>query len=234
MPQANDAPAQEPASPYIVSEESETQKFNSVPQTSQEAIDLSVRTRGASKDDAGPSENAMEGSTCSSSAMDESTGSVDDVEDQSYAPEITDQMDYTDDRPEPVVSSSSSASPHETPTPSGQSLGSKSNSPDHQPVDNSRDLNTTAETHFSPEPSIGSDTYEPPEPEETEEIADTPKSASTPPFSPPPPEPVENAKSEHPLPLHQDVEKLISTNQDKQSELLVATQVCRESPPRKF
>ncbi|KAJ9220227.1 hypothetical protein DTO027B5_1259 [Paecilomyces variotii] len=197
----------------------------SVPQTSQEAIELtmSATVEDSPKDADGESEELSDGASSSSgSAMDESVdsprpmsiGQSEPDEDSSNPHIMPPDLPEAPRGLEPVEAETDAqpcprVSPQRPPTPQEHEILNE--------VDQEKTASNIEEVHTSREPSVMSDdVYEPPEPE-PEPNPDIANTVYTPPFSPPPPGSIEPedtvaAPSPHPQPeageeLMQDVQK---------------------------
>ncbi|ODH39095.1 hypothetical protein ACO22_02027 [Paracoccidioides brasiliensis] len=141
-------------------------RFENVPKTSQEAIDMRIPSSKENEEDISPGDMADDGTSCSSSAMDESMGHTEDLfaeeeaqeqleplieKDQSHSSESMVHAVMTDLEEEP---SQTSGSPRPLCTTS-----------ENQAAHFMHQADITDDSMNSRESSVGSDVYEPPEPE---------------------------------------------------------------------
>jgi hypothetical protein len=200
--------------------------FEIVPKTSQEAIDMTAGSFNEPEDAMVLDEVMKEGTTCSSSAMDESMGSTQDSlsrDPTSRTPEAgVEEMQQCGSGS--VKSAAEEVSdwclmPTSEPPRSAEADPYTEVLPRVPGTENSHTVTDLRER------SIGSDAYEPPEPDPALDNFNT---ANTPPFSPAPPCTVELANvNVHSIPLAQNVEALTLNAQD--SMIPVASQTVKVS-----
>ncbi|KAK2786754.1 hypothetical protein FQN53_006230 [Emmonsiellopsis sp. PD_33] len=219
---ANDSMARDhdfAAAPPATTEESAFPGFGTLPRTSQEAIDMNIRPykvaeeRPKSEEDfISPGDIAHDGTTCSSSAMDESMGSTEDEsdEEQEQSPAGPQSVDESLGRsPEPrtdieMMDVDERPAQIEEPVPP----------PDNQyePAPPESRPDSTESSALYRESSVGSDAYEPPEPDLG---AENPDPTDTPPFSPASPNSLKSTDGDLYSPrLTRDVDALTLDSQE--------------------
>ncbi|PGH03129.1 hypothetical protein AJ79_07456 [Helicocarpus griseus UAMH5409] len=193
-----------------------SQRFEAVPKTSQEAIEMGmpVSTKDTEEVVSG-ADVEDDGSTCSSSAMDESMGSSQDVSDQEEMQQESDaSAEQAQSRSPRLIIDAGMADLDEQPSEMSESvsptpLEDKSTLSMPKPDD-------TGDRASYPESSVGSDAYEPPEPDFAPENSGP---IESPPFSPASPDRTEPADGDPYSPrLARDVTALTLDPQDAMAE----------------
>ncbi|KAK2738476.1 hypothetical protein FQN55_000530 [Onygenales sp. PD_40] len=219
---ANDSMARDhdfAAAPPATTEESAFPGFGTLPQTSQEAIDMNIHPYKvaeerpkAEEDFVSPGDIAHDGTTCSSSAMDESMGSTEDEsdEEQEQSPAGPQSVDESLGRsPEPrtdieMMDVDERPAQIEEPVPPPDNH--------YEPAPPESRLDSCESSALYRESSVGSDAYEPPEPDLG---AENPDPTDTPPFSPASPNSLKSTDGDLYSPrLTRDVDALTLDSQE--------------------
>ncbi|PGH27809.1 hypothetical protein AJ80_00597 [Polytolypa hystricis UAMH7299] len=194
-----------------------------LPQTSQEAIEMRALSHEIAENSHIHDGTASDGISCSSSAMDESTGSIESPFENDRLPEMSTDAKSAQGS-EPVAPEDNQPIPStEATLPSSQ--------PAEVDVDQLMSELPDVEAALQDrESSVGSDAYEPPEPEP---VVDTSEAPYTPPFSPAPAESVEPMIIDIPsLPPAQNAQALTLNNQDLSNK--VTQQAVEETTKHHF
>ncbi|KAK2799732.1 hypothetical protein FQN50_008380 [Emmonsiellopsis sp. PD_5] len=207
------------AAPPATTEESAFPGFGTLPQTSQEAIDMNIHPYKVAEERPkaeegfiSPDDIAHDGTTCSSSAMDESMGSTEDGsdEEQEQSPAGSQSVDESLGRSREPRTDIEMMDVDERPAHIGEPVPPSDNHYEPAPPESRPD--STESSALYRESSVGSDAYEPPEPDPGPE---NPDPTDTPPFSPASPNSLKSTDGDLYSPrLTRDVDALTLDSQE--------------------